>query len=81
MGYSHGKCSFVILTNEKYKQPTVEYITRKPLSNARGSGSALFFRGGSSTKLHIRAEGQGKPLVLSVTGDERHDTITVELLM
>jgi hypothetical protein len=81
MGYSHGKCSFVILANEKYKQPTVEYITRKPLSNARGSGSALSFRGGSITKLHIHTAGQGKPLVLLVTGDERHDTITYELLM
>src|SRR5438874_9026025 len=27
MGYSHGKCSFVIFIHEKYKLPTVEYIT------------------------------------------------------
>lgn len=31
--------------------------------------------GGFSTKIHIRAEGFGKPMVFALTSGERHDTI------
>ena len=30
-------------------------------------------RGGFSTKLHIRCDGQGRPMVFVLTGGERHD--------
>jgi transposase len=32
-------------------------------------------RGGFSTKLHLKCEGQGKPLALHLTGGERHDMV------
>jgi transposase len=38
-------------------------------------------RGGFSTKLHVRAERRGKPLVLLVTAGERHDQTMFEPLM
>lgn len=38
-------------------------------------------RGGFSTKLHLRAEGQGKPMVLLITAGERHEQTMFEPLM
>jgi transposase len=38
-------------------------------------------RGGFSTKVHMRAEGQGKPLVFVLTGGERHEQTAFESLM
>jgi transposase len=38
-------------------------------------------RGGFSTKVHVRAEGGGKPLALVVSGGERHESRYVEVLL
>ena len=38
-------------------------------------------RGGFSTKLHVRAEGRGKPLVLLITAGQRHEQTAFEPLM
>jgi transposase len=38
-------------------------------------------RGGFSTKLHLRAEGQGKPMVLRLTAGQRHEQTMFEPLM
>lgn len=38
-------------------------------------------RGGFSTKVHVRAEGFGKPLVFVLTGGERHEEVAFECLM
>ena len=38
-------------------------------------------RGGFGTKVHVRAEGLGKPLVFVLTGGERHEEVAFEWLM
>ncbi len=38
-------------------------------------------RGGFSTKLHLRAEGGGKPLTFRVTAGQRHEAVEFERLM
>ena len=38
-------------------------------------------KGGFSTKVHIRAEGFGKPMVFVLTGGERHDTTAFDDLL
>jgi transposase len=38
-------------------------------------------RGGFGTKVHVRAEGQGKPLLFALTGGERHEQTVFEMLM
>jgi transposase len=38
-------------------------------------------RGGFSTKVHVRAEGGGKPLALVVSGGERHESRYAEVLL
>jgi transposase len=38
-------------------------------------------RGGFSTKLHVRVEGRGKPLVLLITAGQRHEQSAFEPLM
>jgi transposase len=38
-------------------------------------------RGGFSTKVHLRAEGGGKPLVVVLSGGERHESRYVEALL
>lgn len=38
-------------------------------------------QGGFSTKLHLRAEGGGKPVVAVLTGGERHEQIALEALL
>jgi transposase len=38
-------------------------------------------RGGFGTKVHVRAEGQGKPLIFTLTGGERHEQTVFESLM
>jgi len=38
-------------------------------------------QGGFSTKLHLRAEGGGKPIVAVLTGSERHEQIALEALL
>jgi transposase len=53
-------------------------------AGARGgqAGEALGrSRGGFSTKLHVRADRRGKPLVLLVTAGERHDQTMFEPLL
>lgn len=38
-------------------------------------------RGGFSTKVHVRAEGGGKPLAFVISGGERHESLYVEALL
>ncbi len=38
-------------------------------------------RGGFSTKLHLRAEGNGRPITAVLTGGERHEQIALETLL
>jgi hypothetical protein len=38
-------------------------------------------RGGFGTKVHVRAEGRGKPLLFVLTGGERHEQTVFEMLM
>jgi transposase len=38
-------------------------------------------QGGFSTKLHLRAEGKGKPMTLVLTAAQRHETTPFEVLM
>ena len=38
-------------------------------------------QGGFSTKVHIRAEGQGKPMTFVLTPGQRHETVAFEELM
>ena len=38
-------------------------------------------QGGFSTKLHLRAEGGGKPIVAVLTGGERHEQIALDALL
>jgi transposase len=49
---------------------------------ARSGGEALGrSRGGFSTKIHVRAEGCGKPVTFHLTGGERHDSVALPLLL
>jgi transposase len=49
---------------------------------ADGSGEALGrSQGGFSTKLHLRAEGGGKPITAVLTAGERHEQIALEALL
>ena len=38
-------------------------------------------QGGFSTKVHLRADGQGKPITAALTGGERHEQIALEALL
>jgi transposase len=38
-------------------------------------------QGGFSTKVHVRAEGQGKPITFVLTPGQRHETVAFERLM
>jgi transposase len=38
-------------------------------------------RGGFSTKIHVRAEGHGKPVTFQLTGGQRHDSTALEALL
>jgi transposase len=38
-------------------------------------------RGGFSTKVHVRAEGCGKPVTFHLTGGERHDSVALAALL
>jgi transposase len=38
-------------------------------------------RGGFSTKLHIRCDGQGRPMVFVLSGGERHDNTALDNLL
>ena len=47
-----------------------------------GEGEALGrSQGGFSTKVHLRAEGGGKPITAVLTGGERHEQIALEALL
>jgi hypothetical protein len=37
--------------------------------------------GGFSTKVHVKAEGQGKPMYFALTSGERHDTVAFPVLV
>ncbi len=54
-------------------------------AGAKGSdpqGEALgYSRGGFSTKVHLRAEGEGKPMVFFLTAGQRHEAAAFEPLM
>src|SRR6266487_1012706 len=77
MGYSHGKCSFVIFIHEISKQPTVEYITCTPLSNARVDKSPLPPRRFKHKTTYLRRR-PGRIAGVMVTGGERHATIAYD---
>ena len=47
-----------------------------PETEALGRG-----RGGFSTKIHLRAEGVGKPMAFVLTAGQRHETVAFERLM
>ena len=50
-----------------------------PAGPALSGGEALGrSRGGFSTKIHLRAEGKGRPIVAVLTGGERHEQIALE---
>ena len=38
-------------------------------------------QGGFSTKIHLRAEGNGKPITFVLTGGERHESRMVPALL
>ena len=38
-------------------------------------------QGGFSTKLHLRAEGNGRPITVVLTGGERHEQIALEAVL
>jgi transposase len=38
-------------------------------------------RGGFSTKVHLRAEGGGKPITVVLTGGERHEQVALEAVL
>jgi transposase len=47
-----------------------------------GEGEALGrSQGGFSTKIHLRAEGHGKPITAVLTGGERHEQIALEAVL
>ena len=45
------------------------------------AGALGHSQGGFSTKLHLRAEGLGKPMVAVLTGGERHEQIALGMLL
>lgn len=57
--------------------------TNTPLAREkRGEDQALGrSRGGFSTKIHLRVEGHGKPLVILLTSGQQHDSTVFESLM
>jgi transposase len=47
-----------------------------------GAGEALGrSQGGLSTKVHLRAEGNGKPITAVLTGGERHEQVALEAVL
>jgi transposase len=50
----------------------------KPIEDHEALGVS---RGGFSTKIHLRAEGKGKPIAMMVTAGERHEQSAFEALM
>ena len=53
-----------------------------PAGPAPSGGEALGrSRGGFSTKIHVRAEGYGKPVTFHLTGGERHDSVALPALL
>jgi hypothetical protein len=53
-----------------------------PAGPAPSGGEALGrSQGGFSTKVHLRAEGGGKPITAVLTGGERHEQIALEALL
>ena len=53
-----------------------------PAGPALSGGEALGrSRGGFSTKIHVRAEGHGKPVTFHLTGGERHDSVALPALL
>jgi transposase len=56
-------------------------ISTRPGKKGDPAGEALGrSRGGFSTKIHVRAEGQGKPVVFVLTAGERHDQVALPAL-
>lgn len=52
------------------------------LALSGGEGEALGrSQGGFSTKLHLRAEGNGRPITAVLTGGERHEQTALERLL
>jgi transposase len=53
-----------------------------PAGPALSGGEALGrSQGGFSTKIHLRAEGNGRPITAVLTGGERHEQIALEAIL
>ena len=53
-----------------------------PAGPAPSGGEALGrSQGGFSTKIHLRAEGRGRPITAVLTGGERHEQIALEAVL
>ena len=53
-----------------------------PAGPAPSGGEALGrSQGGFSTKIHLRAEGHGRPITAVLTGGERHEQIALEAVL
>ena len=52
-------------------------------AGAKGGGDQAlgYSRGGFSAKIHIRAEGHGKPVTFTLTGGERHEQLALPALL
>jgi transposase len=75
--YSTGTCT---LWTPAWFAPTS--TPPAPAGPAPSGGEALGrSRGGFSSKIHVRAEGQGKPVTFHLTGGERHDSIVLPALL
>ena len=71
-------------TCTSWTPPSFALISTLPaLAGPAPSGGEALGRsqGGFSTKLHLRAEGNGKPITAVLTGGERHEQIALEALL
>ncbi len=87
-------CLLAVLQREADAQGALDWTTHyvdgsvirahQHAAGARRSGTDEALgrsRGGFSTKLHLRAEGRGKPMVLLITAGERHEQAMFKPLM
>lgn len=61
-----------------YSCPSARGWGKKGAAETDGRGRS---QGGFSTKVHLRADGQGKPMPFVVTAGQRHETVVFERLM
>src|SRR3712207_9065111 len=71
-------------TCTSWTPPSFALISTLPaLAGPAPSGGEALGRsqGGFSTKLHLRAEGNGRPITAVLTGGERHEQIALEAFL